>query len=74
MTTFPTPAAVAPDHALATHHPGAFATDVLDVAAEQRWTRWKLEGARLEAIRAGRMRKLFAAVGLASIVWLLLNL
>lgn len=33
--------------------------EVIDVAAEQRWTAWKLEGARLEAMRAIRMRKLF---------------
>jgi hypothetical protein len=48
--------------------------DVLDVAAEQRWTAWKIEGARLEAIRASRMRKVFVTVGLASILWLLWSL
>ena len=49
-------------------------TDILDVAAEQRWADWKIEGARLEAIRAGRMRKLFTAMGAASILWLLWSL
>jgi hypothetical protein len=45
-------------------------TDVLDAAAEQRWTAWKLEGARRESVRAGRMRKVFAALGIISVVWL----
>lgn len=31
--------------------------DVIDAAVEKRWTAWKLEGARLEAVRASRMRK-----------------
>ena len=46
----------------------------LDVAAEQRWNAWKIEGARLEVIRAGRMRKLFTAVGVALVLWLLWSL
>lgn len=49
-------------------------TDVVDVAAEQRWTAWKLEGARLEAIRASRMRTLFTTVVVASVLWLLWSL
>lgn len=48
--------------------------DVIDLAAEQRWTRWKLEGRRLDAVRAGRVRILFAAAGVASTLWLLLNI
>jgi hypothetical protein len=48
-------------------------TDVLDLGAAGRWTAWKIENARLEAIRAGRMRKVFATVGLA-IVWRLWSL
>ena len=49
-------------------------TDFIDVAAEQRWTAWKTEGARLEAIRASRMRALFMAVGIGGIAWLLWSL
>ncbi|HEX6162979.1 MAG TPA: hypothetical protein VFZ31_06430 [Vicinamibacterales bacterium] len=49
-------------------------TEVVDIAAEQRWTAWKTEGARLDAIRAGRMRTLFATVGFAAIGWLLWSL
>jgi hypothetical protein len=49
-------------------------TDILDAAAEQRWTDWKLDNARLEAIRAGRMRIVFTVVGLASVLWLLWSL
>ena len=49
-------------------------TDLVDVAAEQRWTAWKIEGARLEKIRAGRMQKLFTMAGLGSILWLIWRL
>jgi hypothetical protein len=49
-------------------------SDVLEVAAEQRWTAWKLEGARLDARRAGRMRIVFAALVLASVLWLVWRL
>lgn len=49
-------------------------TDVVDIAAEQRWTAWKIEGARLDAIRASRMRAVFATAGIASILWLLWSL
>jgi len=49
-------------------------TNVLDVAAEGRWTAWKIEGARLEAIRAGRMRILFMTVGIASVLFLFWSL
>jgi hypothetical protein len=49
-------------------------THILDAAAEQRWADWKTDNARLEAIRAGRMRKVFTTVGLASILWLLWSL
>ena len=46
--------------------------DVIDdVESEKRWTAWKLNGARLEAIRAGRMRKVFMAVGVATAAWLI---
>ena len=47
---------------------------LLDAAADQRWTDWKIEGARLDAIRAGRMRKLWTTVGIVSVVWLLWSL
>lgn len=49
-------------------------TGIVDVAAEQRWTAWKLEGARLDVRRANRMRTLFLTAGLAAIVWLLWSL
>jgi hypothetical protein len=49
-------------------------TDHVDAAAEQRWTAWKTEGARVEAIRAGRMRTLFMTVATCGIVWLLWSL
>lgn len=49
-------------------------TDVLDLGAEGRWTAWKIENARLEAIRASRMRKLFTTAGVAAILWLLWSL
>ena len=53
---------------------GQVVTELIDVAAEQRWTAWKTEGARLEAIRAGRMRALFTTVGIGVVVWLLWSL
>jgi hypothetical protein len=49
-------------------------TDIVDVAAEQRWTAWKAEGARLDARRASRMRNVFMTAGIAAIVWLLWSL
>ena len=74
MTTYPTAVPVIPGDALTAQHPEMAGADVIDLAAEQRWTRWKLEGRRLDAVRAGRVRILFAAAGVASIAWLLLNL
>jgi hypothetical protein len=49
-------------------------TNVIDVAAEQRWNAWKIEGARLDVVRASRLRKLFTTVGFASGLWLLWRL
>ena len=49
-------------------------TEIIDVAAEQRWTLWKLEGARRDAIRAGRMHKVFVAAGFACVVFILWRL
>lgn len=48
--------------------------DVIDADVEKRWTAWKLEGARLDALRAGRMRKLFTTLGITSVLWLLWRL
>jgi hypothetical protein len=48
--------------------------DVIDTAAEQRWTAWKVEGARRDAVRADRMRKVFATLALTSVLWLLWRL
>ena len=48
--------------------------EVVDVAAEQRWTTWKLEAARLDTLRAARMHQLFAVVFLAPVLWLLWRL
>ena len=48
--------------------------DVIDADVEKRWTAWKREGARLEAIRASRMRKLFTTLGVSSVLWLLWRL
>jgi hypothetical protein len=48
--------------------------DVIDADVEKRWTAWKLEGARLEAVRASRMRKLFTTLGITSVLWLLWRL
>lgn len=49
-------------------------TDVVDVAAEQRWTAWKAEGARQDARRTSRMRNVFLTAGIAAILWLLWSL
>lgn len=49
-------------------------TDVVDAAAEQRWIAWKTEGARLDAIRAIRVRNVFVTAGIAAILWLLWSL
>jgi hypothetical protein len=49
-------------------------TDGIGAAAEQRWTAWKIEGARLDVVRADRMRQLFVAAGLAPMLWLLWRL
>jgi hypothetical protein len=58
------------------HRQGAvtIVMNVIDVDIEKRWTAWKLEGARLDAIRASRMRKLFMTMGLTSVLWLLWRL
>ena len=48
--------------------------DVIDAEVEKRWMAWKLEGARLEALRASRMRKWFTTLGITSVLWLLWRL
>lgn len=62
--------------ALGTHRQVAvtIVMNVIDVEVEKRWTAWKLEGARLDAIRASRMRKLFTTLGISSVLWLLWRL
>ena len=46
--------------------------NVIDV--ERRWTAWKLDGARRDAIRASRMQKVFTTLGITAVVWLLWRL
>ena len=62
--------------AVATHRQSTVTVviDVIDEAAEQRWTAWKLDAARRDVLRARWMRKLFAALVLAPAVWLLWRL
>lgn len=46
-------------------------TDIIDDAAEQRWSDWKSEGARRDLNRSGRMQKLFIALVIAPVLWLI---
>jgi hypothetical protein len=43
----------------------------LDTTEEQRWTKWKLDGARLDLRRKERMRSLIAAICLAAAGWII---
>ena len=49
----------------------ARATVMIDAAAEQRWTAWRLQGVRRDAVRVERMRALFVVALLAPMLWLI---